>query len=346
MPSQRPGLNPQRLVRLMREAVARSRLSLAGRVVLTEGASGAYVVTPVLAALAGAKRVYALIRPTRYGTVEQVRSETHAVARHAGVQERIVVITRKSPELVAQADVITNSGHLRPIDAETIGWMKPTAVVPLMYEAWELRPQDIDLAACRRRGIAVGGTNERHPAVNVFAYLGALANKLLHDAGVAVYASRILLLCANPFAGYIESGLRVAGARVDTVEVLSDAPRGRSYDAILVAQTPGLEPAMSAADVALVHADYPGSVVAQFWGDLDRTALTGAAVPFWPLEPPPPGHMGVLPSEIGPEPVVLLQTGGLKVAQVLSEGPAPADHESHEFVEWVSPEDGACLTYC
>ena len=43
-----------------------------------------------------------------------------------------------------EADVVTNSGHVRPIDAETVAWMKPTAVVPLMYEAWEL--------AARRRG--------------------------------------------------------------------------------------------------------------------------------------------------------------------------------------------------
>ena len=57
MPDSRPGLNPLRLVRLMRQAVARCELDLSGAVVLTEAASGAYVVTPVLAALAGAARV-------------------------------------------------------------------------------------------------------------------------------------------------------------------------------------------------------------------------------------------------------------------------------------------------
>ena len=68
--------------------------------------------------------------------------------------------------MVAQADIITNSGHVRPIDAEMIGWMKPTAVIPLMYEAWEFRDADLDLAACQRRGIVVAGTNERHPAIS------------------------------------------------------------------------------------------------------------------------------------------------------------------------------------
>jgi hypothetical protein len=57
----RPGLNPARLAALMSEAVARCRLDLQGAVVLTEAASGPYVVTPVLAAVAGATKVL----PTR-----------------------------------------------------------------------------------------------------------------------------------------------------------------------------------------------------------------------------------------------------------------------------------------
>src|SRR5690606_1365873 len=57
---------PRRLVPLMRAAIARCRLDLSGLTVLTEAASGAYVVTPVLAALAGAARVIAVTRTTRY----------------------------------------------------------------------------------------------------------------------------------------------------------------------------------------------------------------------------------------------------------------------------------------
>jgi hypothetical protein len=43
-------------------------------------------------------------------------------------------------------------------------------------------------------------------------------------------------------------------------------------------------------------------------------------VPVWPPEAPPPGHMGVLPSAVGPEPIVRLQAGGLKVGEVLARG--------------------------
>ena len=42
-----------------------------------------------------------------------------------------------------------------------------------------------------------------------------------------------------------------------------------------------------------------------------------AAVPVWPEAPPAPGHMAILPSAVGPEPIVRLQAGGLKVGEVL-----------------------------
>ena len=61
----------------------------------------------------------------------------------------------------------------------------------------------------------------------------------------------------------------------------------------------------------------PGTVVCQFWGDMDHVALRGEGVSVWPLSPPHPGHMAILPSEVGPEPVVRLQCGGLKVGELL-----------------------------
>ena len=58
------------------DAVDRLNLDLSGKVVLTEAATGAYIVTPVIAALAGAE-VYAFTKDTRYGTVAEVRKQTN-----------------------------------------------------------------------------------------------------------------------------------------------------------------------------------------------------------------------------------------------------------------------------
>jgi len=242
-------------------AIERCQLDLAGRVVLTEAATGAYAVTPVLAALAGAQ-VYALAAGTRYATPQELAAGTAELARLAGVADQIELIPAKTPGVAGAADIVTNSGQVRPIDAAMVGQLKPSAVIPLMYESWEYRGTDVDLEACRGRGIPVAGTNETHPAVGVFSFLGPMAVKQLHDAGIAVYDSDIVLLC-----------------------------------------------------------------------DADRAAAAAAGVPVWPPEAPPPGHMGVLPSAVGPEPIVRLQAGGLKVGEVLARGLDRASAADLAFVQ-------------
>jgi hypothetical protein len=330
----RPGLAPRRLVRLMADAVAECGLDLSGRVVLTEAATGAYVVTPVLAALAGADRVLALTRPTRYGTVAEVAAATSRLAQQAGVADRITVTTERSAQLVGRADIVTNSGHLRPIDRQMVSWMRPTAVVPLMFEAWEAQAGriDLDLAALRARGIAVAGTNERHPAVDVFSYLGLMAVKLLLDAGVAAYRCRIAVLCDNPFRDYLARGLAGAGAQVVVAASVAELDFPWVPEVVLVACRPRGEPVLSPADVGVLAQRCPGALVAQYWGDVDRGELAAAGLGCWPADPPSAGHMAVLPSHVGPEPVVRLQAGGLKVGQVLL---TPADQRTAADLEFV-----------
>ncbi|MEA5604942.1 hypothetical protein [Nostoc sp. UHCC 0252] len=333
MSDTRPGLNPHRLVSLMSQAVERCNLQLQNAIVLTEAATGAYAVTPVVAAIAGAKKVFALTRTTRYGTVEQVKILTQQLADIAGVSDRIEFITEKTQDIVVQADIITNSGHIRPINAETIGWMQPNAVIGLMYEAWEFRPEDVDLLACRLKGIQVAGVNERHPAVDVFSFLGIMAVKLLLDAGISVYTSNILLLCDNPFRSFIERGLIQAGATVDTVNSIVEASTDKNYDAILVALQPRLEPIMAEKDAAAIAKYWPGTLVAQYWGDIERSAFAAQNIPVCPEVEPKSGHMGILPSAVGPEPIVRLQTGGLKAAEVIWRQSFQPQESGLEFVQ-------------
>lgn len=313
----RPGLSFHRLATISRQIVGRCRLDLFGSVVLTEAATGAYVVTPVIAAMAGAKRVYAYTRSSVYGSVEEVSVATFELAALTGVHERIEVITDKSQDVVGRADIITNSGHLRPVDAKMVSWMKTTAVIPLMYEAWEFRPDDVDLVACRRRGIAVAGTNERNSRINVLSYLGIMGVKLLLDAGMAVHGNRVLTVCDNHFAPYLERGLKAAGAIVDTATTFSDAYGQGCFDAVVVALQPSNVPVLGKMEAAEIAARWPGVVIVQFWGDIDRSELADKGLTFWPIDPPAPGHMGILPSAVGPDPVIRLQAGGLKVGEIL-----------------------------
>jgi len=313
-----PGFSDYRLLKLMRAAVHQCQLDLSKDIVLTEAASGAYVVTPVLAALANARRVFALTKPSSYGTVKDVSARTQHLADLTGVSDRIEIITEKSGEVVRQADIITNSGHVRPIHAEMISRMKDTAVIPLMYEAWEFRPGDIDLQVCKSRGIPVVGTNERHPAVDAFSYLGPLAVKLLFDAGLSVYGNRILLLCDNSFSSYIENGLKNCGAWVDVLQEAPIASPQNQYDAVLVAMTPTPIPILGPKNLDRLTDFFRETILVQFWSDLDREVLRERGIPFWPPKAPKRGHMGIGMSDTGPEAVVRLQAAGLKVGQIMA----------------------------
>ncbi len=218
------------------------------------------------------------------------------------------------------ADIITNSGQVRPIDAGMVANMKQSAVIPLMYESWEYRRCDVDLEACRARGILVAGPNECHPDVDIYSCLGAMAIRLLHDAGIAVSGSRIVLLCDNPFSPFIVKDLKDGGAEVIEAHRLTAEVLAPYCDAVLLATHPFEGHDFTEADARLLSQEAPGAILAQFWGDADYAALNAAGVPVWPMQAPRPGHMGVLPSALGPEPVVRLQAGGLKVGQILARG--------------------------
>ncbi len=179
------------------------QLNLKGKTVLTEAASGAYIVTPVLAAIAGAK-VFAYSKTTRYGKVDEVFSGTRELADVFNEFPLDIHYTENlDPEIIAQADIITNSGHLRPLNESVLAHAKDEMVIPLMYESWEWRDADMDIHYIRNRGFKVGATNERHPDVDVFNYLGDMALKQIFDAGTTPYKNKFILLCNNDFGPFI-----------------------------------------------------------------------------------------------------------------------------------------------
>jgi hypothetical protein len=166
----------------------------------------------------------------------------------------------------------------------------------------------------------VVGVNERDPAVDVFAYLGPLCVKLLHEAGIPVYRNRLALLCDNEFAPSISRGLTGLGASVQLFSAAEDLKQD-DWDAVVVALKPAAELRIGAREAALLAAASPaGTLIAQFWGDVDREALHAHGLVPCPPSPPPPGHMAILLSAIGPDSIVRLQTGGLRAAEWVFRG--------------------------
>jgi len=293
-------------------------LDLRGFTVLTEAATGAFASTAAMAACAGADEVVALARDSRFGSAEDAFEATGILAQKLGVTRSMRFVTALSSELVGAADIITNCRHLRPLSSEVVGWMHQRAVIPLMYEGWEHRHGDVDRASCEERGIPLVGTNETDSRLGVFDYLGAAAVHLLISAGFAVARNRILLVCNNPFLPYLRDHLLRCGATVETIGNLTEALPEGPLDAILVAMKPDDKEVVDRGAATSLAEAYPGTCVVQFWGDLDRAALASKGLSVWPIDSPGAGRMGILLSELGPEPAIRLQAGGLKVGEIMA----------------------------
>lgn len=320
-------------------AVERLKLDLRGITVLTEAATGAYVVTPVIAALAGA-RVFAYTKNTRYGSVEEVRSLTYDSLKSLGLNESTVtVMDELTPEIIAQADVITNSGHLRPLDVQKLQYAKKGAVIPLMYEAWEWRNADVNLEVVREKGLQLGATNERHPDIDVFNYLGDMALKLIFDAGLCPYRNKFVLISNNDFGPHIAEVLTKVCDRLavcDTnahrdayshlnIDWIGDFPEFeipdsyRNAEAILFTAYPFTDTWIgdqsSPISIDKIVSSFNHPFILRYAGHLDEEKCADK-IRFYPAVVKP-GHMGILPSAVGFDPIIRLQSGGLKAAELM-----------------------------
>jgi hypothetical protein len=278
------------------------------------------VVTPVLAALAGAAHVAALTGPSRYASVEAVTRQTRALEYLAGTDRPVEIVTHRRPEVFAQADIVTNLGFVRPIDSGVAAALKPTAVVPLMCEAWEYRPGDVDLEACRQRGIPVVGTNEDFPGLEVFAYTGWLALKMLFEAQVEAHKSRLLVLSGDKFGRVIAQRLERAGAAVKLLAGWHALPAGTlALDAVIVADYTRADEIVGPGAALTAEAfarRLPGATLVQYAGRVDVAGLMAAGVTVYPGVALGPHRMAQTLAALGPRPVIELHAAGLKVGEL------------------------------
>jgi hypothetical protein len=317
--------NWRRVFRLIDEAIDRLALDLSGLRVLTEAASGAFAVTALIAARAGAMQVRAVTRDSAYGSALDVIEYGRAAAIDFGVADRITFTTAVPSVHATSSDVVTNLGFVRPIDHSVIERLPRHAVVCLMWEPWELRTDDVDLGACIAAEIPVIGTNEHDPRVGTFAYLGPVVLKLLFEARVEGLRSRILLVGSDPFGAAIERTLRALEADVirvapaDVTQNLDDTlgAQVEAADAVVLAEhrdmrelvghNGGIHPRrFSTRGCSLIH----------LAGRVDGDALHRAGIQKHPARPASPGYMAATTDYVGPKPVIDLHAAGLAVGSI------------------------------
>jgi hypothetical protein len=323
-------INLPRCLRLIRNAIITFELNLSGVTVLTEAATGNYILTPMIAAQAGADRVYALTRDSRYGIAREVHEKTVALAERCGMADRIEILFSREDGRIALADIVTNLGFVRPMDGAFLRRLKRTAVIPLMFETWEYRSEDLDFNECRRLKIPVAGTNESDDRLQIFSYIGKIAIKLLFELNIEVFRSLIVVVGGEYFGTPICNTLVSAGAYVHQIDVNSgetlESPSAReafkNAEAIVIADHQskkmliGPEGQISAQELLSLN---PRIVVAHISGGANLQDLQNQCIPHRPREFAPVGHMSITSDYVGPRPLIDLHTAGLRVGQALAQ---------------------------
>lgn len=312
-----------RAFRIINRVIESLDLNLKGKTVLTEVGSNNYIYTPLIAAMAGATKVIAWAKDSRYGQADKIIEECTSLAKLLNVANTITFRANAYPvEDIEMADVITNSGVLRPIDVNFVSHMKPDAVLPLMFEAWELREEDIDIKACKDKGIKVAGTWENHPEIKVFDYTGLLAVKLLLNAGVEIYDSNIVVWSNDHFGEVAEKTLKNLGAKNVWVTTKSDELYGllTQIDAIYICNYN--EERQYFGDNGFLDLKRMVSVnnaftLVHLYGNISAKFCKDNGLKLYPERDGKSKLMTETLGYVGLEPLLRLQVAGFKVAECL-----------------------------
>ena len=294
---------------LIRQAIKNFDLCLKGKTVLTEAATGNYMVTPVIAALSGAE-VFAFTRFSRYGTIEEVRQQTNELQKAINPVMPIRVISSLDDAPLDRLDILTNTGFLRPIDSVLINRLPMSCVIPLMWEVWEARPNELDLEACLKRGIKVYGTNEDDSRLRTKEYLGFIILERLLAFKRTPFSTRVLLLGCEEFGLPVQELLSKNGYRCqfNNLQKAMD-----DYDALVLLEHKSPIELVGSSN-ALIPASTLRSdqLVIHICGQADFSELPCTG---FPDQPAPFGHMSLTTDYADPKAVIDLHTAGLKVAE-------------------------------
>ena len=175
-----------------------------------------------------------------------------------------------------------------------------------------------------------------------FNYLGDMALKQIFDAGICPYKNKFILLCNNdfgPFIAKVLAGICAGLAVIDMdehktfynreeIEWIGGFPKikipddYKNAEAIIFTAYPFDQTWIGENKTISIHhikSQVSDPFILRYAGDLDETVLEANGIRFFPSHVQS-GHMGVLPSAIGFDPIIRLQSGGLKAGEAMLNG--------------------------
>jgi hypothetical protein len=326
-----------RALRIIKQAIQKLELNLEGEVVLTETGSGLFLFTPIIALLAGADKVFAWTRETSFGSAEDIIQECKHILLLEGIDEnKICFSNEKRPEEhIKQATIITNSGHVRPLNAKFLSHVSAAAVIPLMYEKWELRNTDVDITFCKEKNIPVAGTNENHPDVRVFDFCEHLILKIAFEAGYEILKNKIIVWSTDDFGTLAQQGFLKMGAREVVLTTKIEDVYAHAADADFIffcdyMSTRNLIGTSGEIDLHSLFLLNNNLGIVHLAGKIDNVFAKEKGFAIYPDKEGHAVRMTFTLAHIGFQPTLYLQAAGLKVGSLLRK-----NETSHPLVQLI-----------
>lgn len=319
-----------RVKKLIDEAIKSFNINLSEMNVLTEAASGNFIVTPLIAAMAGAKSVYAIAKDSRYGSVTEIKEYFDIWIEKLEIDKNIITVTDSPAYLFAEkTNIVTNLGAVRPINSQIINRLPVDSAISLMWETWEFREDEFDLQLCKTRNIPVLGTSETYPSLDIFRYVALLSLKLLFEVNIEVSRTNILLIGSPPFGLETKSILQINGANVFYLDPLGSwKPNDNKIkdflticDAIVLVENNSHNCLLGGdKGIPLEWIDNKDIKVVHICGHIDYEEMNNLNIIKHPPHEVKQGFMSLTTDYLGPKPVIDLHSAGLKVGESLVNG--------------------------
>ncbi len=296
----------------IQKSIQKFDLDLSQKIVLTEAATGDYKATAIIADLSGAKRVYALAKETKYGTIDDIKKGFEPYFQNYP-KSKIKIITALD-EIEEKVDIVTNSGFVRPINENILPYLHKKSVVTLMYEPWEFRKSDMNLDLLYKNGIKVYGTNEHDKKLLTMDYIGYIAlYKILEWRVTPFSSSKIVVVGSEEFVEPIERILKQNSYDVQSITNYKEPFKRYDADIFIIAEHK--EPLLVLGEKeAYINSQklHKKQKVLHICGSVDFTNLKATALPKHPASF---GYMSYRTDYIDSMALIDLQTGSLKVAE-------------------------------
>ena len=306
---------------MIERSIKKLNVNLNGYKILTEVGNNNYIYTPLIAAMTGAERVFVYTKDNKYFKATDAINDCKKLLIDLNLNHKVEFVTDINIPLI-EADIITNSGFLRPLNQDKLSKIKSNAVIPLMYEAWEIRESDIDIEFCKKKKIKVAGTFENHESIKVFDAVSTLAVKLSLEAGFEVFQNRIAIWSNDHFGAKSKEGF--LNMKAETVTIYSDAQKLmndiENIDFIFICDYDeqrnyfGHEAIFNVDKILELN---PSLGIIHLYGNIDNDLLKSKGMKVYPDKKGFAMIMTETLAYVGITPIINLQVAGFKVAEEL-----------------------------